>query len=180
MKGVVIGVFVFIGVALVTRFVPYRVPPEELTRPPLKCSAADQARFDEEGFEIISQDPSCEALTKINKQYLQKIKPIFQVKCLMCHGRVDSVPLYAVIPPVSFLIRSDMTDAKKEMDMTFDFPFRGHGTPKEDLETLAKIIREDAMPPFQYELMHWQSSLSGSEKTIIMKWIGNSLHTLNQ
>lgn len=179
-KTVTLGMVVFIGVALVTRFVSYRVPPDKLTRPPIQCSAADQARFDEEGFEIIIHDPPCAALTKINQVYLQQVKPILQVKCLMCHGRVDRVPLYAVIPPVSFLIKSDMRDAKKEMDMTFGFPFQGHGAPKDDLEAFAKVVEDGSMPPLQYKLMHWRSGLNDNEKKIIMEWVQSSLQTLNQ
>ncbi len=177
---IVIGLVIVMGMILLTRFISYKVHEAELSPPPVKCVPANQARFDEEGFEIISQDPPCEVLESINRVYLQKVKPVLQVKCLMCHGIADQVPLYAIIPPASWLVKRDMQNAKKRMDMRYDFPFLGHGAPNDDLEALAKVVREDSMPPLRYKLMHWRSGLTENEKELLLKWVQESLQTLNR
>ena len=75
------------------------------------------------------------------------MKPIFQKKCLACHGTGNTLPWYASIPGPKQLIQNDIKEAKKHMDMSQDFPFLGHGTPKDDLKALKKTIKKETMPP---------------------------------
>ena len=66
------------------------------------------------------------------------------------------------------------------MDMSNDFPFAGHGNPKDDLKALKRTVKEGNMPPFQYKLLHWSSSLNEDEKKLINKWIKDSLESINK
>lgn len=136
--------------------------------------------IDDDGFEVIETGPSPDQLTKINTEYLKKIKPIFQNKCLACHGTGISLPWYSVIPGPKQLIESDIAEAKEHMDMTNDFPFGGHGSPADDLEALKRTVLEGTMPPFRYKIMHWRSGLSVEEKARIINWIEDSMKTINR
>ena len=120
-----------------------------------------------------------EQLNKINSHYLKKIKPIFKDKCMDCHGSNHTLPWYAQIPGPKQIIQQDIDEAKEHIDMSFDFPFKGHGTPLEDLQAIDKSIQENTMPPLRYQLLHWNSSLSKDEKSILQEWILESLKTLH-
>lgn len=139
---------------------------------------SQEVKVDGSGFEIISSAPSAEVLKKINDLYQAEVKTIFSNKCLSCHGINIDKPWYYVLPGAKQLIDYDMLEAKKHMDMTNDFPFAGHGTPKDDLDALKRTIRKGSMPPLRYKLLHWNSNITNSEKAIIIKWINESLDIL--
>lgn len=115
-----------------------------------------------------------ETLRIINEAYKKFVKLIFQAKCLDCHGSGNPLPWYAKIPGPKHLIARDIREAKQHMDMSNDFPFGGHGTPRDDLTAIAQVLAQNSMPPFQYKLMHWKSGLTAKEKDVIYKWINYS------
>ncbi len=121
-----------------------------------------------------------EHLQQVNEKYLEKVKLIFQKSCFNCHSNQTVYPWYSKMPGAKQLINSDITEAKKHIDMTNDFPFKGHGTPKEDLEAIAKAVTEKTMPPFRYKIMHWQSGLTKQERENVLEWTRNSLNLLSQ
>lgn len=115
---------------------------------------------------------------KINADYLKTVKPIFQKACFDCHSSVTNMPWYGSIPGVKQFINSDIAAARKHLDMTNDFPFVSHATPKTDLESISKSIAEESMPPFRYRFMHSTASLSESDRKQIQTWIQHSLQGL--
>ena len=135
---------------------------------------------EDDGWETVTEEIPKEKLVKINRIYLKKIRPIFQKKCLDCHGTGNKLPWYASIPGPKHLIQYDVTEAKKHMDMSNDFPFSGHGTPEDDLKALRKTVEKGDMPPLRYKIMHWNSSLTDEEKKAINEWVAESLNILNQ
>ncbi|MEZ4741063.1 MAG: heme-binding domain-containing protein [Bdellovibrionota bacterium] len=120
-----------------------------------------------------------ELLRKINKSYTNSIKQIFQEKCYNCHSNQTKYPWYYPIPGIRQLIDHDIKDALEHLDFTNDFPFAGHGTPKEDLEELIEVVDEDSMPPWQYLIMHRDHKLSSDEKNDIILWAESSLNLLS-
>lgn len=179
-KILLIILFLGMGYLLITRFVSYRVPQTATTRPHIDCISKGTPRFDEDVFEIIQTGISCEQLSLINANYLIEIKPIFQSKCLMCHGQPERLPLYAKFPPSSFLVLHDQEEAKKHMNMTYDFPFGGHGSPKDDLAAIAKVVKKGKMPPLRYKILHWKSGLTEMESEKILSWVNRSMEIINQ
>lgn len=134
---------------------------------------------DEGGWEVVSEKTPKETLESINLSYLKNVKPIFQKKCLSCHGIGNPPPWYSKIPGIKQLILNNIKEAKEHMDMTDDFPFSGHGTPEDDLEELAEIVEENTMPPFMYKMMHWRASLNENDKKAINEWVEDSLKLIN-
>lgn len=112
-----------------------------------------------------------EVWVKINENYLRDIKPIFQRSCFDCHTLETRYPWYYNLPGAKQLIDRDTREAMKHIDMTTDFPFKGHGSPSEDLEEIKKTIIKDTMPPFRYKIMHWRSRLTEEEKQKIIRWV---------
>ncbi len=134
-------------------------------------SVKSPPKIDKDGFEIIDEGPSRDQLQAINTKYMEKIKPIFQNKCLPCHRGTTNFPWYHAIPGVKQLIDHDVKEAKERMDMSNDFPFKGHGAPKEDLKALTDEVQSGEMPPMRYRVMHWDSGLTKEEKQIILDWV---------
>lgn len=119
-------------------------------------------------------------LVEINKKYISSVKSIFERSCFDCHGNTTNYPWYYNIPGVKQVIDSDIEKAKKHLDFSHDFPFRGHDTPINDLSSISKSIENSTMPPFGYSLMHRNAKLSGSEIILIQNWIKKSIDKLNQ
>lgn len=163
---------ILIGFVLTARFVFIPAPSVSDSKPTVNC--IDNTKiYDGPSF------PYCQSLEKINQEYVSKVKPIFQKKCLMCHGVVKKVPLYTVIPPVSFLINHHRKEAKEHLDMRLDYPFLGHDEDLlEDLDELKEVIEEGEMPPPLYKLMHWSSGITKKEKEIIFNWINQAIQIL--
>lgn len=160
------------------RFGSYQPRHENREKHAYQCSDTLGPHYDAEGFEIVKPAVSCTTLKNINDQYLQTVKPIFEAKCLMCHGQAERLPLYALVPPASLLLKRDMREAKKHMNMTDDFPFEGHGSAVDDLEAIQKVVETNSMPPWQYKLMHWRSSPTNRERQAILGWVQESQRKL--
>lgn len=119
-------------------------------------------------------------LEKINEIYKSDVKPIFQRSCFDCHSQSPHLPWYHSLPIVHGLLENDMKEAKEHLDFTDDFPFKGHGSPKEDLEAIADAIRDKTMPPFRYKIMHRDSGLNDQEREAILRWTTGSQKLLEK
>ena len=86
-------------------------------------------------------------------------KTVLVAKCADCHSSATRWPLYARIAPGSWLIESDIVEARKKMDLS-----RWEELPVETQQVLmAKIVQEaktGEMPPMQYLALHWDARLS--------------------
>lgn len=107
---------------------------------------------------------------EINKRYVEQVKPIFMEKCGDCHSSQIHYPWYHAVPGIGQLIDHDHNEAMKHMDISSDFPFRGHGSPREDLRAIQESLKKDSMPPFRYRLLHWKSKLTAEEKKVVTDW----------
>ncbi len=117
-------------------------------------------------------------LKEINVEYLKLVRPIFQKNCFNCHSETTEYPWYAKFPGVRWLIERDIKEARTHLDLSGDFPFKGHGTPLTDLEAIRNSIDDRSMPPLRYKVMHWSSNLSENEAKTIVFWINQSLAKL--
>lgn len=120
-----------------------------------------------------------ERYIKINTEYIERIKPIFVKSCFDCHGSITEYPWYYQIPGVKQYINSDIKEAKKHLDLSTDFPFKGHGTTIEDLRAIGKNINEGSMPPRRYLIMHKNTNLTKQELEQVNKWIAEASEILN-
>lgn len=136
--------------------------------------AADEKKENKETAMRISHD----ALHAINTDYIKNIKSIFRRNCFNCHSDQTHYPWYYKVPGAKKLIDHDIRKARKYMDMSHDFPFGGHGSPKGDLKRLKEIVEDGSMPPLRYRVMHWNSVLTEQDKNTIIQWIERSQRNL--
>jgi len=89
-------------------------------------------------------------------------KAVLVSKCADCHSSETRWPMYARIAPGSWLIESDIVEARKKMDLS-----RWEQMPANQQDVLtAKIFQEAKsgdMPPLQYRLLHWDAKLSKAD-----------------
>ncbi|HMR24070.1 MAG TPA: heme-binding domain-containing protein [Oligoflexia bacterium] len=163
-----------IGFVLLCEWVNAHEPALHKNKETLNFNNKKSLKVDQNGFEIISNEPTKKQLDKINALYQKKVYKIFKKKCLDCHGSSNSKPWYAQIPGPKKLINNDIKEAKKHMDMSKGFPFKGHGAPVDDLDAIERVLKEDSMPPFRYKLVHWWSGVTAKEKSTIHQWIEES------
>jgi hypothetical protein len=110
-------------------------------------------------------------IEKINNYYMKTIKPIFQRKCFDCHSSQTLYPWYHRLPGIKNWLDQDVSEGRKHLEMTKDFPFGGHGNPIDDLQAIRETTLKNSMPPTPYRFMHPSSQLSEEEKEEILKWI---------
>lgn len=132
-------------------------------------------------------DPSSEvqkarelALKEIGESYKKSAMSTFEKNCMDCHSDKTRYPWYSKLPFAKGLIESDIREAKEHLDMTDGFPFKGHGSPEEDLKAIRKSIEEGSMPPFRYRALHWGSALTKEEKEAVFLWIRQSEEQLQK
>jgi hypothetical protein len=138
--------------------------------------AHEKHQHEEETSPKIEASIPQEALNAMNHEYLERVRPIFKQKCFDCHSQYAHYPWYYAIPGLQQLLDHDMEEGKKHLDMSNDFPFKGHedSTPLEDLEEIEKVIQKNKMPLFRYKLLHWNAWWSDEEKEAVLKWLQES------
>lgn len=131
---------------------------------------------DEHGPEqnISSEEVRQVKLEKINEEYKEKVRPIFQNNCFDCHSQKTRYPWYYKLPIAKQIIDKDISDALPHLDLTNDFPFKGHGTPEKDFKAIEESINNGSMPPLRHRIMHRGSGLNEDELKSVMKWIEDS------
>lgn len=116
----------------------------------------------------------------INESYQKNVFRIFESKCMDCHGDPKKMPWYHALPIVKKIMNDDMMEAKVHLDIREGFPFKGHGTPEEDLKAITKVIEKNEMPPLRYKVMHWSSGITKGEAKTIKSWVNQSIMRLNE
>jgi cytochrome c peroxidase len=120
----------------------------------------------------LSQDHSSNlenAGSEIHQQFLGVIK---DNECLSCHSATSSKPFYASLPPVS----TDIENGIKALNLDEAIAKLEKGEPVSEA-VVARIefsLLNQSMPPIQYTMMHWGSSLDENESGIIMEWVKQS------
>ena len=108
-----------------------------------------------------------------------QLEPLFKRACFDCHTNKTDFPWYYKIPGIRQMIDNDIKHARKHIDMSNGFPFTGHASQVENLRAIREEIKEDAMPPFDYRLMHWSASPSKEEAEAIINWADSSMELLS-
>lgn len=118
--------------------------------------------------------------SKINKEYIENIKPIFELKCFNCHSDKTKQYWYSNLPIISSIIKKDITEAKEHLDFSRDFPFISHETPQKDLKSILNAFEKRTMPPFKYKIMHSESKITQDDIEKVKIWVENSLIVLKK
>ena len=118
--------------------------------------------------------PLTPALRAINDDYVVSVKPLFLRSCAHCHGAGNALPWYHSVPLVRGMIDDDIARARRNIDMSHDFPFRGKGTQLEYLDDIGEVLDDGSMPPLRFRMMHPGAAFTADEKNTIRAWLAQS------
>ncbi len=120
------------------------------------------------------------ALEEVGRSYKARVEPIFQNKCLQCHGGTPTLPWYYKVPGIRQLIDRDLEESKHHIDFSKGYPFVSHATPIEDLQAIKESMEKKDMPPFVYLLAHGAHRLTEEERKTVMQWTQEGIARLKQ
>lgn len=130
---------------------------------------------------IIVSDTEQEILDSIYliiNDKMVSLNPVLKRACYDCHSNQTVFPWYYKLPIIKGIIDDDITDAKKHLDMSSGFPFKGHGKPVDDLLAIRNVILNKDMPPLRYRMLHWDAKPTDVESDSIINWIDFGLKEL--
>ena len=102
---------------------------------------------------------------------------ILERSCQNCHSQNTDWPWYSYVAPVSWLIESDVHQARSHMNLS-GWSQYSLGEKQELLAELAAAVRSRQMPPPRYTLMHRGAKLSQPEQERIYQWARGERHRL--
>lgn len=104
-----------------------------------------------------------------------EFKPVsllMQNKCADCHTPDKSVyPFYKDFPFAKSLIDEDISIAQKSIVFSREKLLGLSEFSRLELSKIHTVVDSGAMPPPQYRIMHWDATLSESERKAFTDWI---------
>ena len=101
-----------------------------------------------------------------------KALALLGAKCGDCHTAEAALPVYALLPVVSKVIKGDIAEGLRAMDYQTTLAAAPDQAAGEVLlaKTEKEIVAGD-MPPLPYLALHWDARLSAANKSVILDWI---------
>ncbi len=97
-------------------------------------------------------------------------RALAQRACFDCHSNETAWPWYTNVAPVSWLTQQHVDEGRQ----TLNFSEWGNSRARE-LDEIAEVILEGAMPMPNYLIMHPEARLSASEKQALIDGLNKSL-----
>ncbi|MCU1379000.1 MAG: Cytochrome c [Acidimicrobiales bacterium] len=82
--------------------------------------------------------------------------------CYDCHSRTPQRPWYAQVAPASWLVQRDIDEARAKLDFT------AWDSGEQETNDAAEVVRDGAMPPSRYLLLHPGARLDAREKQVLV------------
>ena len=100
-----------------------------------------------------------------------EIISVFKRSCYDCHSNETVWPWYSSIAPVSWLVASDVKDARAHLN----FSEWGNLSRKDIVKMKEEIweeIEKEKMPLWKYKILHPEAKLTQKDKSLIRGWAG--------
>ena len=88
-----------------------------------------------------------------------RTRELFARACQDCHSNETRWPKYSYVAPASWLVASDVHEARALFDVSEKDPGAA--------DHAARMVRKDAMPPWQYTLAHPEARLTEHERSAL-------------
>lgn len=97
------------------------------------------------------------------------VKAILRNACYDCHSNQTKWPWYSSIAPVSWLLVSDVTDGREELNFTTwnRYPAKKQAAKR---KKIWEEVKDGEMPPLPYRLIHPEARLTDGEKEQLRTW----------
>lgn len=90
-------------------------------------------------------------------------KAIAQRACYDCHSNETTWPWYSNVAPMSWLAQNDVQEGRRILN------FSTWGQGEQETGEIREVVREGAMPPLQYTILHPSANLSAAEKETLLQ-----------
>lgn len=97
------------------------------------------------------------------------VRTVLRSSCYDCHSNETKWPWYSRIAPVAWLVASDVSEGRKELN----FSKWGDYSVKKQTKKLKEIrleINKGDMPPWNYLIIHKEAALSADDKNLLLQW----------
>jgi hypothetical protein len=97
---------------------------------------------------------------------------LLQRACQNCHSQNTEWPWYSHVAPVSWLLAHDVQQARSHMNLS---NWQDYSTDDRLrlLSAIGSVLRNRAMPPQRYLLLHAEARLGDEERQQIYRWTRN-------
>jgi hypothetical protein len=89
--------------------------------------------------------------------------------CQNCHSQNTEWPWYSSIPPISWQIHSDVTQARQFMDFS-KWSSYSDAEKRGMLTAMTMALQTHVMPPTKYVWLHPEAKLSDAEQRALADW----------
>lgn len=106
------------------------------------------------------------------------VKQILYKACYDCHSNNTRYPFYSYVQPVGWFLAGHIREGRSNLNFN---EFAGYSQRKKvgELGEVTEHIEENTMPLMSYRLIHRDARLSGSEKSLLIRWAKSSADTLS-
>lgn len=100
------------------------------------------------------------------------VGPVLDRSCNDCHSDQTHWPWYSYVAPVSWVVASDVHEARRKMNFS---RWGDYSKQKQDheLEEMCNEILQGDMPDTKYTLIHRQAKVTQDEREAICQWTGS-------
>jgi len=101
------------------------------------------------------------------------LRTIVHRSCADCHSDQTRWPWYSYIAPSSWMVASDVHEARRKMNLS---TWGNYSAAKRDheLEEICNEVLEGDMPDSKYAFIHRSAKLSQPEREAICTWTGSA------
>ena len=96
---------------------------------------------------------------------------VFKRSCYDCHSNETVWPWYSNIAPVSWLVASDVEDARAHLNFS-EWENLSRKDRVKMKEEIWEEIEDEKMPLWKYNVMHPEANLTQKDKNLIRGWAG--------
>lgn len=107
----------------------------------------------------------------------ERVGSIFKTSCFDCHSNNTNYPWYNKVQPASWFLEKHIKEGKDELNFN-EFGTYSLRRQKSKLKSIGSQIADGEMPLSSYTMIHRESKLSESDKTIVIAWVDKMIDSL--
>lgn len=107
----------------------------------------------------------------------ENISALLQESCYDCHSNNTEYPWYNKVQPVAWFLEDHINEGKEELNFN-EWDAYSNRRKNSKLKSIISQVKDDEMPLASYTLIHKDTKLSNSEKTLIIDYMKNLKETL--
>jgi heme-binding protein len=97
------------------------------------------------------------------------VRTILQRSCYDCHSNETHWPWYSRIAPASFLISRDVTEGRRELNLSTWSQYDARRKARK-LREIGEQVEKGKMPQWYYVILHPDARLSAADRQLLLEW----------